>query len=104
MQKFQSSYSMKNELKIFLFKKICHVALNENESETVNDLFINNDSNNSNSDDFVLIMSFMHSVLLITVFNITVCQNEKQFKDFKKKCQSADHYFINNKIFNSVYN
>ena len=85
MQKLQDSYFIKDELKISFFKKIHHVALNENESKTINDLFVNNDSNNSSSNNFILTVLFTCSVFSITVFDVTVCQDEKQFKNFKRK-------------------
>ena len=103
MQKLQDSHLIRNKLKISSFEKICHVTLNENESETVNNSFINNDSNDSSSDNFMLIASFTCSVFSVTVFDVIVCQDKEQFKDSKRKCQSADHYFINNEIFNSIY-
>ena len=62
---------MKDKSKIFLFKEIYHVILNENEFKTVNNLFVDNDSNSSNSDNFMLITSFMCFIFLVTVFNIT---------------------------------
>ena len=68
---------MKNKSKISFFKEICHVASNENESETMNDSFINNNSNNSSSNNFMSAASFIHFVFLITVFKTTVHQNEK---------------------------
>ena len=73
------------QVKNFFFEKIHHVALNENEFKIVNNLFINNDSNSSNNDNFMLIALFTPFAFLITVFNVTICQNEKQFKNFKKK-------------------
>ena len=94
---------MKNKLKISFFEKICHVALNENEFKTVNNLFVDNDSNSSSNNNFMLIASFMCSIFSVTVFNVIVHQNKRQFKNFKKKCQSADHCFINNEIFNLIY-
>ena len=63
---------MRNKLKISSFEKICHVILNENEFKTMNNSFVNNDSNSSNSNNFILIISFMCFTLLVTVFNITV--------------------------------
>ena len=104
MQKLQNSYSVRNELKISSFEKICHVALNENESKTMNDSFIDNDSNSSSSNDFVLTVLFMCSVLLVTVLKVTVCQNKRQFKDSKRECQSADYCFIDNEISDLIYN
>ena len=77
---------MKNKLKIFFFEKIYYVALNENKFKIINDSFVNNDSNSSSSDDFMLIISFIYFVFLVTVLNVTVYQNRKQFKNFKKKC------------------
>ena len=77
---------MKNELKIFSFEEICHVASNENEFKTVNDLFINNDSNSSNSDNFMSAVLFTYFIFSITIFNVTVYQDRKQFKNFKRKC------------------
>ena len=77
---------MRNELKISSSEKIYHVTLNENEFKTMNDLSVDNDSNNSSSNDFVLIVLFIYSTFSVAVFNATVCQDEKQFKDFKKKC------------------
>ena len=77
---------MKNELKISSFKKIHYVALNENEFKTMNNLFIDNDSNNNSSNNFMLTTLFIHFVFSVTVFNATTHQNEKQFKDFKKEC------------------
>ena len=103
MQKLWNSHSVRDELKISSFKEICHVALNENEFKTVNDLSVDNDSNSSSSDDFVSAALFMCFVSSITVSDATACQDEEQFKDSERKCQSADHCFINNEIFNSVY-
>ena len=102
-QKLWNSCSVKNELKISFFEEICHVALNENESETVNDSLINNDSNSSSSNDFVSAASFTCSASSVAVLKITAHQNERQFRDFERECQSTDHCFINNEIFNSVY-
>ena len=62
---------MRDELKISLFKEIHHVALNKNESETVNNSLVDNDSNSSSNDNFMLITSFMHSIFSITVLKIT---------------------------------
>ena len=70
-QKLQDSYFMKNKSKISFFKEICYIALNENESETMNDLFIDNDSNSSSSDDFILIISFTYFALSVAVLNAT---------------------------------
>ena len=62
---------MKNESKISSFEEICHVASNENESKTVNNLSVDNDSNDSSNDNFILIVSFMCFILLIAVLNVT---------------------------------
>ena len=62
---------MRDKLKISFFEKICHVALNENESETMNDSFVDNDSNDSSSNDFVLTVLFMCSILSVAVLNVT---------------------------------
>ena len=94
---------MRNELKISSSEEIHHVASNENEFKTVNDSFIDNDSNSSSSNNFISAASFMCFTFSVTVFNATVCQDREQFKDFKKKCQSANHCFIDSEIFNSVY-
>ena len=72
MQKLQSSCSMRDKLKISSFEEICHVALNENEFKTVNDSFVDNDSNSSSNDNFVLTISFTHSVLSVAVSATTV--------------------------------
>ena len=104
MQKLWSSYSIRNKSKISSSEEICHVALNENEFKTMNDLFIDNNSNNSSSNNFMLVVLFMCSALSVTVLNVTVCQDKRQFKNFERECQSTNHYFINNEIFNSVYN
>ena len=63
---------MKNKLKIFFFKKICHVTLNENKFKIINDLFVDNDSNNSNNNDFVLTILFTHFTFLIIVSDTTI--------------------------------
>ena len=63
---------MKDKLKISSFKEIHHVALNENESETVNDSSVDNNSNNNSNNDFVSAMLFMCSVSSIAVLNATV--------------------------------
>ena len=103
MQKLWDSHLMRNKLKIFFSEEICHVALNENESETVNDLLVDNDSNDSSSDNFVLTVLFMCFVSSVAVFNVTVCQDERQFRDSERECQSADHCFIDSEISDSVY-
>ena len=72
MQKLQSSYSMKDESKISFFKKICYVALNENEFKTMNDLSVDNDSNSSSSDNFVLTVLFMCFALSVAVFETII--------------------------------
>ena len=95
---------MRDELKISSSEEICHVTSDENESETVNDSLIDNDSNDSSSNDFVSAVLFTHSALSVTVSDVTVCQDERQFRNFERKCQSADHCFIDSEIFNSVYN
>ena len=77
---------MRNESKISSSEEICHVALNENEFKTVNDLFIDNDSNDSSSDDFVLTALFMCSAFSVTVFKVTACQNREQFKNSEREC------------------
>ena len=86
MQKLQDSHLMKNKSKVSSFKKIHHVTLNENEFKTVNDLFIDNDSNDNSSNKFMLTALFTCSVFLIVVFNATAHQDKKQFKNFKRKC------------------
>ena len=63
---------MKNELKISFFKKIHHVALNENEFKIVNDLLIDNDSNDSSNNNFILIALFTHFALSVAVLNATI--------------------------------
>ena len=78
--------------------------MNENKSEIMNDSLINNDSNDSSNNDFVSTVSFTCSALSVAVLNIIICQNEEQFKDFKKKYQSVNHCFIDSKISDSVYN
>ena len=90
-------------MKISFFEKICHVALNENEFKTVNNLFVNNDSNDNNNNNFMLTTSFICFTLSVAVLNATVCQNERLFRDFKKKYQSVNYCFINNKIFDLIY-
>ena len=50
----------------------------------MNDLFVNNDSNDSSSNNFILTTLFTHFTFSITVSDVTVCQNERQFKNFKK--------------------
>ena len=102
-QKLQDSHSVRDELKISSSEEIHHVTLNENEFKTVNDLSVDNDSNSSSSNNFVSTASFTCSVLSVTVFNATAHQDRRQFRDSEKKCQSADHCFIDNEIFNSVY-
>ena len=102
-QKLQNSCLMRNELKISSSEEIHHVTLNENESETMNDLFVDNDSNSSSSNNFMLTVSFTCSVFSVIVFNATVCQDERQFRDSERECQSADHCFIDNEISDSVY-
>ena len=72
--------------KISSSEEVCHVALNENESETVNDLFIDNDSNDSSSDNFMSAVLFMCSVFSVTVLKVTVCQDERQFRDSEREC------------------
>ena len=104
MQKLWDSHLMRNKSKISSSEEICHVASNENESETVNDLSVDNDSNDSSSDNFVLTVSFMCSVFSVTVLKATACQDREQFRDSKKKCQSADHCFIDSEVSDSVYN
>ena len=71
-QKLWNSHFIKNKLKISSFKEICHVALNENEFKTMNDLFVDNDINNNSSNNFMLTALFIYSALLIVVFNMTV--------------------------------
>ena len=71
-QKLWNSHSVKNKLKISSFKEIYHVASNENEFKTMNDLFVDNNSNNSSNNHFILTASFIHFALLIAVFNVTV--------------------------------
>ena len=68
---------MKNKLKISSFEKIHHIVLNKNKSKTMNDLLVNNNNNDSNSDNFVLTALFMCFISLIIVFNVTICQNER---------------------------
>ena len=102
-QKLWDSHLMRDKSKISSSEEICHVTLNENEFEIVNNLFIDNDSNNSSSNDFVSAASFTCFVLSVTVFNVTAHQDKRQFRDFERKCQSANHCFIDNEIFNSVY-
>ena len=94
---------MRNELKISFSEEICHVTLNENEFKTVNDLFIDNDSNSSSSNNFMLIASFMCSAFSVTVFDAIVHQDKEQFRDSERECQSADHCFIDSEISDSVY-
>ena len=103
MQKLWDSHFMRDKLKISSSEEICHVTSNENEFRIVNDSLIDNDSNSSSSDNFVSAVSFTHSVSLVTVFNMTVHQDKKQFRDSEKKCQSADHCFIDSEISDSVY-
>ena len=103
IQKLWNSHLIRDESKISSSEEICHVTLNKNESKIMNNSFIDNDSNSSSSNNFVLIVLFTHSAFSVAVFNVTVCQDKEQFKDFKRKCQSADHYFIDNKISDSVY-
>ena len=62
---------MRDKLKISSFEEIHHVALNENEFKTVNNLFVNNDSNSNSNDDFVSAVLFMCFVFLTIVFNVT---------------------------------
>ena len=85
-QKLWDSCSVKNKLKISFFEKIHHVTLNENEFKTVNDLSVDNDSNNSSSNNFVLATSFTCFALLVIVLNVTVYQDKEQFKDFEREC------------------
>ena len=94
---------MRDKSKISSSEEIHHVALNENESETVNDLSVDNDSNDNNSNNFMSAALFMHSVLSITVSEATVCQDREQFKNSERECQNADYCFIDSEIFNSVY-
>ena len=86
MQKLWSSHLIRDESKISSSEKICHVASDENEFKTVNDLFVNNDSNSSSSDDFVLTVSFTHSALSVTVSDVTAHQDREQFRDSERKC------------------
>ena len=72
-QKLWSFHFIKDKSKISFFKKIHHVALNENEFKTVNDLFIDNNSNSSSNNDFMLIALFIYFALLVIVLNATVC-------------------------------
>ena len=102
-QKLWNSHSVRDKLKISSFKEVHYVTSDENESETVNDLSVNNDSNSSSSNNFMSTVLFMHFVLSVIIFKMTAHQDRKQFKNFEKKCQSADHCFIDNKISNSVY-
>ena len=103
-QKLWNSCSVKDKSKISSSEEIHHVTLNENEFKTVNDSFIDNDSNSNRSDDFMLTILFTHSAFLVIVFDVTAHQDREQFRDFKRECQSADYCFIDNEIFNSVYN
>ena len=50
MQKLWDSCSIKNKSKISSSEEICHVASDENEFEIMNDLFVNNDSNDNVTD------------------------------------------------------
>ena len=94
---------MRNKSKISSSEKICHVALNENEFKIVNDLFIDNDSNDSSSNNFMSATLFMCFAFSVAVFKVTAHQDRRQFRDFEKKCQSADHCCIDSEIFNLVY-
>ena len=102
-QKLRDSRLVRDESKISSSEEIRHVASNENEFKRVNDLFVDNDSNNSSNDDFVSTASFTRSALSAAVLDATVRQVEEQFRDFEEECQSADHYFIDSEIFDSVY-
>ena len=62
---------MRNKLKISSFEKIHHVALNENKFKTMNNLFIDNDNNDSSSDNFMLTMLFTYFIFLIVVLDVT---------------------------------
>ena len=48
-------------------------------------------------------MLFTHFIFLIIILNVTIYQDKEQFKDFEKKCQNVNYCFINNKIFNLIY-
>ena len=52
----------------------------------MNDLFIDNDNNNSSNDNFVLTVLFIHFAFSVAVFDVTVHQNKEQFKNFKREC------------------
>ena len=71
-QKLQNSHFIKNKLKISSFKEIYHVALNENEFKTVNNLLIDNNSNSNSNNNFMLTVLFMCFVFSVTVLNVTV--------------------------------
>ena len=77
MQKLQNSSFIKSELKISSFDKIHHVASDENEFKIINNLFINNDSNNSSNDNFVLITSFTHFVFFNHYFQCN-CSSKQE--------------------------
>src|SRR5690625_1681330 len=102
-QKLRDSRLVRDESKISFSEEIRHVASNENEFERVNDSFVDNDSNDSSNDDFVSTASFTRSALSVAVLDATARQDERQFRDFERKCQSADHCFIDSEIFDSVY-
>ena len=102
-QKLWSSHSVRDESKISSSEEIHHVTSDENEFKTVNDLFVDNDSNDSSSNNFVSTALFMHSVSSVTVFDVTAHQDREQFRDSERECQSADHCFIDSEISDSVY-
>ena len=104
MQKLWNSCFVRNKSKISSSEEILHVISNENEFETVNDLFVNNDSNDSSSNNFVLTVLFTCFTFLVAVFDVTTHQDKEQFRDFERKCQNADHCFIDSEISDSIYN
>ena len=72
-QKLWDFCFIKDKSKISSSEKIYYVVLNENESETVNNSFVDNDSNSSNSNNFMSAVLFTCSVSSVAVFNTTIC-------------------------------
>ena len=77
MQKLWNSHFIKNELKISSSEEICHVALNKNEFKTMNNLFVDNDSNSSSNNDFMSTVLFIHSAFSVAIFDVTAHQDKK---------------------------
>ena len=72
-QKLQNSHLMRDKSKISSFEEIHHVASNENEFKIVNDLFVDNDSNSSSSNNFMSAVLFTHFAFSVAVSEATVC-------------------------------